>query len=217
MPIKFISLNKSFIEKIKKYNYESYNINIQDYIPNKNKITFYVSPGNSLCFMDGGIDLALSTILFPKCDLVLKQIVSTLGFKTKLDRFYLPIGSSIILNSNYDNIKLICAPTMLLPQNINGTNNVYFAIMSILSNILINNNLQINDVDILLTSFGCGYGKLSEDESIRQILKAINDYSTYTPKFFNKNIAICEPNLNEQPKYYQNTEWLDIDYNQIII
>lgn len=217
MPIKFISLDENFINKIKTYGYEGYKIKIQDYIPNKDKITYYVSPGNSLCFMDGGIDLVLSTILFPKCDIVLKQIVSKLGFISKLGRNYLPIGSSVILHSNVDNIKLICAPTMLLPQNINGTRNVYFSIMSILSNILVNNKHSINDVDILLTSFGCGYGKLKQENSIKQTIDAINNYVNYKSNFITKDIVICEANLEEQPKYYQNTEWIEIDPNELVM
>lgn len=50
MPIIFISLSDTFTEKIKSYGYEAKTIKIQDYIPNKK--TYYVSPANSLCFMD---------------------------------------------------------------------------------------------------------------------------------------------------------------------
>jgi len=40
----------------------------QDYIPNVNKKTYYISHANSLCFMDGGIDYALSKIIFPNIE-----------------------------------------------------------------------------------------------------------------------------------------------------
>jgi O-acetyl-ADP-ribose deacetylase (regulator of RNase III) len=46
---------------------------IQDYIPTKK--TYYVSPANSLCFMDGGFDYALSRIIFPNIEAEVKQIV----------------------------------------------------------------------------------------------------------------------------------------------
>lgn len=41
---------------------------IQDYVPSPNKKTYYVSPANSLCFMDGSIDYALSRIIFPNIE-----------------------------------------------------------------------------------------------------------------------------------------------------
>jgi len=44
---------------------------VQDYIPTKK--TYYVSPANSLCFMDGGIDYALSRIIFPNIEMEVKK------------------------------------------------------------------------------------------------------------------------------------------------
>ena len=63
MPIIFISLEEEFINKIKKYNYEGYIMKIEDYKIKRK--TYYISPANSLCFMDGGIDKPLSQIIFP--------------------------------------------------------------------------------------------------------------------------------------------------------
>ena len=55
MPIIFVSNNIKFIDIIKtQTTYESHHIVIQDYVPKRK--TYYVSPANSLCFMDGGID-----------------------------------------------------------------------------------------------------------------------------------------------------------------
>jgi O-acetyl-ADP-ribose deacetylase (regulator of RNase III) len=47
---------------------------IQYYIPKDNKKTYYVSPANSLCFMDGGIDYALSRIIFQNIEVGVKQL-----------------------------------------------------------------------------------------------------------------------------------------------
>jgi hypothetical protein len=63
MGIKFITLNEKFANEIKKLGYDVEIKKIEDYIPDKK--TYYVSPANSLCFMDGGIDYALSRIIFP--------------------------------------------------------------------------------------------------------------------------------------------------------
>ena len=58
-----------------------------------------------------------------------------------------------------------------------------------------NTKKNIEDIDIIFTSFCCGYGKMEEDVSIRQIMDGIKDYIHYTPKVIYKNIIINEPNL----------------------
>lgn len=114
-------------------------------------------------------------------------VLSSLNIKTLLGRPYLPIGSSIVLNVNPIQ-SLVVAPTMLLPQNISNTNNVYYATMAVLYNVLVNKGEDLYNIDIIFTSFGCGYGKMSEDTSIKQILRGISDYSNYKPKIINQNI-----------------------------
>lgn len=213
MPIIFISLNSTFNEIVKQCGYEAHTMKIQDYIPNKK--TYYVSPANSLCFMDGGIDYALSRIVFPNIEKTVKNTLKSLNINTLLGRPYLPIGSSIIIDADQTK-SLIVSPTMLLPQNISNTNNVYYATMSILYNILINRCEKLENIDIIFTAFGCGYGKMTEETSINQILNGIKDYVEYKPKIINQSIIIAEPNLDEQPKYYQNSEFFTIKPNEII-
>lgn len=214
MPIIFISLSEQFIEKIKQYGFEAKKIKIQDYIPKLHKKTYYVSPANSLCFMDGGIDYALSRIVFPGIETEVKNIVKQLNITSLVGKYYLPIGSSIIIDKG--NKSLVISPTMLLPQNVSTTKNVYYATMAVLYNILINKKEKIEDVDILLTSFCCGYGKMEEECSIQQMVEGIRDYSKYMPKIVNQNIIIYEDNLYNQPKYYQNTEFFSIKPEEII-
>jgi O-acetyl-ADP-ribose deacetylase (regulator of RNase III) len=214
MPIIFISLDDTFTEKVKHYGFEAKTMKIQDYIPKPNRKTYYVSPANSLCFMDGGIDYAISKIIFPNIELEVKHIVKQLGITNIIGRPYLPIGSSIILDKGKKS--LVISPTMLLPQNVSNTKNAYYATMAILYNILVNKRENIKDVDILFTAFCCGCGKMEENISIQQIMDGINDYSNYKPKIINKNIIINEPNLYDQPKYYQNTEFFSIKPEKII-
>ena len=83
-------------------------------------------------------------------------------------------------------------------------------------NILINKKESIEEVDIIFTSFCCGYGKMEEDVSIQQIIDGIKDYIHYKPKLIYENIIINEPNLYDQPKYYQNTEFFSINPEEII-
>lgn len=224
MPIIFITLSESYAEKIRHHGFDARVMKIQDYQPRPTaKITYYVSPANSLCFMDGGIDYALSRLVFPGIEALVKEQVRELGRETLLGRPYLPIGSSIILDPQLTQQpgKVLCvAPTMLLPQNVSQTRNAYYATMAVLYNILVNHGANLDDTDILLTSFCCGYGRMDEDESIRQMLQGIRDYVTYKPTYKSKEkdkiIVLAEPNLGEQPKYYQNTEWLDIQPSEII-
>ena len=57
---------------------------------------------------------------------------------------------------------------------------------------------------------------MDEDTSIRQIIEGITDYRGYEPRIYNENIIINEPNLLEQPKYYQNLEFFPIRAEEII-
>ncbi len=212
MPIIFISSSPSFTEQMKTYGFDARTMKIQDYIPTKR--TYYVSPANSLCFMDGGIDYALSRIIFPDIEKEIKNIVRQLGITSIVGKSYLPIGSSVIIDK--DSKSLVISPTMLLPQNVSTTRNAYYATMAVLYNVLVNRKENIDEVDILLTSFCCGYGKMTEENSIQQIRDGINDYIHYKPLIINQNIIINEPNLSEQPKYYQNTEFFRIKPEEIV-
>lgn len=215
MPIIFISLSETFTEHMVTNGYEAYRMNIQDYVPDINKKTYYISPSNSMCFMDGGIDLALSTVIFPNIQKQIKDIIATLNITTLMGRIYLPIGSSIIID-DYNNKSLVISPTMLLPQDVSNTNNAYYSTMAILYNILINKKEDMSNVDIIFTSLCCGYGRMDELTSINQILKGIDDYKLYQPTIINENIIVNEPNLFEQPKLYQNTEWFAISADEIV-
>jgi hypothetical protein len=136
MPIIFITLSETYTNKIKQFGFEAKTMKIQDYIPKDNNKTYYVSPANSLCFMDGGIDYALSRIIFPNIEVEIKNIVKQIGIKSIVGKSYLPIGSSIILDKG--NKSLVISPTMLLPQNVSNTKNAYYATIAVLYNILIN-------------------------------------------------------------------------------
>lgn len=222
--ITFVSLNKEFIDLMAKIGFESHKMLIQDYRPTSKNV-YYVSPANSLGFMNGGIDKALSRIVLPGIESIVKNSIRINGKTTKLGRKYLPIGSSIIVEPIKEdiylmylqnkNLHLIVAPTMLLPQDVSKTNNAYYATISSLYNV-IKNAKDINDTEIIFTSMCCGYGAMTSKQSTMQIIKAIQDYRKYDPVCINNKIVLKEPNLDEQPKYYQNTEWIDIPANEII-
>ena len=214
MPIIFISLHGDFVQKIKRHGYKSYNMRIETYKPQRK--TYYVSPANSYGFMDGGIDLALSDKIFSGIQKYVYAAYNKYGKTNLVGKKYLPIGSSIILPGLGTPQKLlVVSPTMWLPQNVSKTQNAYYATMAVLYNVLVVNKENINKVDIIFTSMCCGYGKMSVDDSIQQILNGIRDYKHYKPSVVNKYVVIHEPNMDEQPNYYQNTAWKDISDDKI--
>lgn len=217
--LKFISLNKEYIDLVDKTPYDGLLMKIENYKPqNKDTIVYYVSPANSLGFMDGGIDLPLSRKIMPGIEPKLKQEIHNNGKVNLIGRKYLPIGSSIIVKHN-ETTYLVSAPTMLLPQNVKNTQNAYYASMAVLHNIIINNKnfIKNKNIEIIFTSMCCGCGKMNVKESLNQTLKAINDYHTYKPIIVNQNFILNEPNLDEQPNNYFNTEWKNINPNNIEI
>ena len=216
MPIIFLSLNSTFIEKAKARGFEAHVMDIVEYVPTPHRKTYYVSPANSLCFMDGGIDLALSRIIFPGVENKVQSVVKLLGITNLVGKSYLPIGSSIIMDEENVYKSLIVSPTMLMPQNVAGTKNAYYATMAVLYNILINKGENLHGVDILFPSLCCGYGKMDEETAIQQIVDGIRDFKHYASTVVNENIIIHEPNLLEQPKYYMNTVFFEIDSKEIV-
>lgn len=214
MPIVFITLSETYANSIRKHGFDAKTMKIQDYRPVRK--TYYVSPANSLCFMDGGIDYALSRIVFPGIEPSVKQRVKDLGVTSLLGRPYLPIGSSIILDSP-NGSSLVISPTMLLPQDVSTTRNAYYCTVAALFNVLENRGETIDAVDIVFTSFCCGYGKMGEEQSIQQILDGVREYKQYRPRCIDASTILNEPALWDQPKYYQNTEFFPVNPDELVM
>jgi len=151
--------------------------------------------------MDGGIDHPLSRIVFPGIEPEVKRAMKRLAHESIVGKPYLPIGRIVIIDR--PNISLVMSPTMLLPQDVSKTNNAYIATMAAIHGILVERRECLETVDIIIPAMCCGYGKMTEDESIRQITQGIRDYATYVPQ--------DDTVMNEQPKYYMNTEFFTID------
>ena len=205
MPIIFYSKNEDFIQMMKNKGYKAYNDDIKNY--KSNKKTFYVSPANSLGYMSGGYDYALTQIM-PGIDVKLREKIKKSPFKTFSNKHYLPIGSSIIVKHSH-NEYLISAPTMLIPQNVSETNNAYYATKSALHNILLYDDYDLNKINIVFTSLCCGYGGMNIIESANQMARAICEHSKIynTTMSYNNGVLYNEPNLHEQPRIFDNNEW----------
>ena len=215
--ITIVTLNKEFVTLAKKKFKYVHNMLIQDYKPQR-KTVFYVSPANSLGFMDGGIDKPLSTIMFSGVEKLVKQRFNIVGKTNKIGQKYLPIGSSVIIKPIPEDIfiphlkerncYLVSSPTMLMPQRVANTQNCYYATIATLYNIFINSGFR--NCEVVFTSMCCGYGYMSVKKSLDQFTRACADFQNYKPSIQKPFDIIHEPNLDEQPNYYENTAFKDI-------
>lgn len=201
----FLGLEEEWINIVKDYvipGYETktYLGRVENYTPVKPNVC-YVSPANSFCFMDGGIDLAYSRVMFPGIEQKIKWYVSKWGEQTTLGRPYLPIGAAITheVSKSDAPVKkyLITSPTMLLPQPVGNTRNAYYATRAVLDAV---DRINQSDMELIVPPMCCGYGKMSARESATQIIQAFNDHKRIAMPSWSHILA-------EQPKLYENTEW----------
>lgn len=198
---------------------------------------FFVSPANSLGFMDGGIDYVLSRIMFPDIQRKVKAHILSKSYKTLLGRPYLPIGQAVIVETQFPGVNLIAAPTMWLPQDVRQTHNAYHAMYAILEKAYDYQYEQLEtkrdkekekekergrgkrqeynmdmdqEAEIILCGLCTGCGMMSPDEAIKQMFEAYTDYEQgLEPKYDHDAIVA------EQPMLYMNSEFKPIDPDKI--
>lgn len=215
MRLLFVTKNKEFADLAASNGYDVHSIDISDYIPSRS--TVFVSPANSLGFMDGGIDIPLSTCIFPGIDIELRKSIQTFGRTSQIRRKYFPVGSAMFLPQMSPVSKhimgMISAPTMLRPQNIQGTVNVLRATQAV--RVLGTRLNWGNDVDVVFTSMGCGYGRLDAETSLEQIIQGWESYQEY-PETDDSDEKSIENTLfvhrsfvspQHQPDTYENSEF----------
>lgn len=176
--IHFISLSQTWTDKIKKEFAEYENVKVscgkvQDIPIEKNSI--YMSPANSLGFMDGGIDYVLSREMFPGVEKSVKGKIVEIGKQTLLGRPYFPVGGAFLVNID-DKTDLISAPTMFLPHDVSKTKNAYWSFLATLHLVKKEVLRRNKTFTLIATSLCCGYGKMSEEESVRQMKQAYLDF-----------------------------------------
>lgn len=163
--------------------------------------TAFVSPANSLGFMDGGIDYVLSRVMFPGIEARVKEAIAALGIETLLGRRHLPIGRAVCVPTQHPGVHLIAAPTMWLPQDVRGTHNAYHAMYAVLTCAS-----AIPDVNkIVVSGLGTGCGLMSSDVAVSQMRDAYRDFYSGSPARFS-----AEQIKEEQPTWYENTEFKHI-------
>lgn len=143
-------------------------------IINKEKMQIVVAPTNSYVSMTGGID-KIYTKIFKNIETKLRKKISEKkyqisGISYKGTHYTLPIGKTIICETGNDKCFFIMAsPTMVMPKDINGTNNIYLCMKAILKKIS-----KINTpIIIACPCLGTGIGNVPAEESALQIRKAL--------------------------------------------
>jgi O-acetyl-ADP-ribose deacetylase (regulator of RNase III) len=164
--------------------------------------TAFVSPANSLGFMDGGIDYTLSRVMFPGVEQLVKDAIAQQGVPTMLGRMHLPIGRAVVVPTpGHDGGLLVSAPTMWLPQDVRGTRNAYHATYAALA--------AASDAGaglVVLPGMATGCGMVPADEAVAQMARAHRDFARGRPAAHGQQEIVAE-----QPLWYENTEFKHID------
>ena len=201
MKLVIISKNEKFIEEAKKI-FININCICGDVQELSKENSVFMSPANSLGFMDGGIDYIYSRIMFPNIEKEVKQKIKDLGFLTNLGRPYLRVGSALLVP--YETSALISAPTMFLPHDVSKTRNAYHSFLATL--ILFS---RFNYETLVVTSLCCGYGKMNETVSVEQMYEAYNDFLNKKYEIIeypDKYILLRKSVDHEQPHIFDNRE-----------
>lgn len=203
LAIEIVSLNAEFIEAAKVEFGDRAYCRLRDIREVDREGAAFVSPANSLGFMDGGIDATLRD-MFPGCERRLKQRIRELGLLTGLGRPYLPVGSAHWQPVG-PNTVLISAPTMFLPHDVSMTKNAYWAMMAALCAA---EAAQMKR--LVVPSLCCGWGRMPVAKAAAQMREAIDDWATGhrpTPEHDAGVGWILLPSRDaEQPANYDNRE-----------
>lgn len=196
---------------------------------------YFISPANSLGFMDGGIDYILSRVMFPDVESKVKAAYKSRGHTTLLGRPFLPIGQAVTVDTQYPGVHMIAAPTMWLPQDVRGTHNAYHAMYAILEEAYSHSHSQFAQAqaqtqeqtqaqaqaqaqpqahttrEIVLCGLCTGCGMVNPVEAVQQMFDAYTDFQQgLEPKYSHETI------VSEQPNVYMNTEFKRVDPAQIV-
>lgn len=210
MSIKFISLHDEWVRTMKEHfrNTPLIIVDNCDIRTSPTENTCFVSPANSLGFMDGGIDLILSRTVLPGIEQKVKKRIQELGIISSMGRPYLPIGSVISVQHDLHTY-LIVTPTMFLPHDVRGTQNAYwsfFAALKMWRKLCAQKNKKFN---LVVTSHCCGVGRMSGREAADQMKRAYDDFiQGKGPEIITEyEDAIIFPNQDlTQPNNYDNRE-----------
>lgn len=129
-----------------------------------------VAAGNGFAIMDGGLDGVMQKVHAGNLQFLVQRKIG------KLYGVELPVGCAVSVFS-LDGQHIIYAPTMQIPMQIRGTDNVYRAARAAA------NRARIDGEETLfMPLLGCGTGGMELMEAVEQMLSGIVDgFSELTP------------------------------------
>ncbi len=127
-----------------------------------------VTAGNSFGLMDGGVDLAVAQA-FPGIEQRVQMFIRE-RYHGELNVGDATVVSIVARTGSYTDV--IYAPTMRVPMDIRGTDNVYRAMWAA---------LRLSDIfsvrDLAVPGLGTGAGKMSPTEAARQMALAWRNFN----------------------------------------
>lgn len=177
MELILYDINKSLCDEFTKYfsKYENVKI-INCSFLELPQIDCIVSPANSFGIMDGGIDLVFTNYFGTQ---LMKRVQNKIIKEYSGEQ---PVGTSFIIETNDPTDKhlyLAHTPTMVLPMDIRGTNNVYYAMKSMLSAA---ENYPSWLSSIACCGLGTATGKVPFDIAAKQMALAYEHFINPTTK-----------------------------------
>ncbi|XWV25613.1 macro domain containing protein [Tupanvirus deep ocean] len=142
----------------------------------KKKIHIAISPANSRLSMTGGIDKTYAD-LFPNIENSLRNKMiekkyATSDIEYKGTNYILPLGKVVIAETGNKYCHFIMAsPTMDMPRDISGSDNVYLCMKTIIKKLC----LIKEPIIVACPCLGTGIGNMTAEQSAQQIKKAIKD------------------------------------------
>jgi O-acetyl-ADP-ribose deacetylase (regulator of RNase III) len=193
MNITFVSLNGDWIHEIsKRFPGNTVICDTVEKIPRED--TVFVSPTNSLGFMDGGIDWTYSRRMFPGCEETVKSKMKSYGYYTFIGRPYVPVGAAFCISVG-ETTGLICAPTMFHPTDVSTTRNAYWSFLAAL--LVWKKTAKYKTM--VVTSHCCGVGKMAPEISAQQMLEAFEDFQRGTfPEDLSKDQTMIDIDIQNE-------------------
>lgn len=205
MQIHLCDINKKLCEA-----WQLYFNDCQDMLVHCNSFTniaydTIVGPGNSFGHLDGGFDFLIKKT-HPEAQIRLYETLKE-NYCGELN-----VGQACYVRLDH-NKHLIYAPTMRVPMNIEGTDNVYRAMLAILQKAMAVNKCVkyplIND--ILIPGLGTGVGGLHPKEAALQMFMAYMRYKD--PKIVSREQGRCTQNLLDR-QYKPDFPTISLPKNQ---
>ena len=128
----------------------------------------FVTAGNSYGLMTAGID-AVVVQRFGE------RIMRAVQHQILSDYFgEQPVGTAFVLPTNDPKLPFLChAPTMRVPESIDGTEKVYLATFAALVAVFHHNRTSDQKIEtVAMPAMGTGFGRVSFDEAARQMAVA---------------------------------------------